>query len=133
MSPHSVCIYYIVGVDDCASQPCQNGGICTNEVHGHRCSCEPGDTGDECQTSEHIYFVRLGVRSLANASRARQFNPLNPPGVGWVNLFFYFFKVSVSICTCVPNLGTVRRERFLTIYNPLNPPGVGWVKMFYFV
>ena len=31
-------------------------------------------------------FVVLGVRSLANASRARQFNPLNPPGVGWVPL-----------------------------------------------
>ena len=31
-------------------------------------------------------FVILGVRSLANASRARQFNPLNPPGVGWVPL-----------------------------------------------
>ena len=29
---------------------------------------------------------QLGVRSLANASRARQFNPLNPPGVGWVPL-----------------------------------------------
>ena len=29
----------------------------------------------------------LGVRSLANASRARQFNPLNPPGVGWVKFF----------------------------------------------
>ena len=35
-------------------------------------------------------------------------NPLNPPGVGWVN-FFYFFKVRVSICTCVPNLGSFRR------------------------
>ena len=31
-------------------------------------------------------FKPLGVRSLANASRARQFNPLNPPGVGWVPL-----------------------------------------------
>ena len=35
-------------------------------------------------------------------------NPLNPPGVGWVN-FFYFFKVTVSIRTCVPNLGSFRR------------------------
>ena len=34
----------------------------------------------------HLYFLILGVRSLANASRARQFNPLNPPGVGWVPL-----------------------------------------------
>ena len=33
-----------------------------------------------------LHFLGLGVRSLANASRARQFNPLNPPGVGWVPL-----------------------------------------------
>ena len=34
-----------------------------------------------------MYIVMpLGVRSLANASRARQYNPLNPPGVGWVPL-----------------------------------------------
>ena len=38
-------------------------------------------------------FDILGVR-------ARQFNPLNPPGVGQ-----FFFKVRVSIRTCVPNLG----------------------------
>ena len=55
------------------------------------------------------------------------YNPLNPPGVGWVNLFF---EVRVSIRTCVPNLGAIRRERFVTIYNPLNPPGVGWVNFF---
>ena len=33
---------------------------------------------------------------------------LNPPGVGWVKLF-YFFKVRVSIRTCVQNLGAIRR------------------------
>ena len=33
-----------------------------------------------------IDLSELGVRSLANASRARQFSPLNPPGVGWVPL-----------------------------------------------
>ena len=33
-------------------------------------------------------LAKLGVRSLANASRARQFNPLNPPEVEWVNFFF---------------------------------------------
>ena len=45
-----------------------------------------------CRTAQsalHVmllsYYI-LGVRSLANASRARQFNPLNPPGVGWVPL-----------------------------------------------
>ena len=41
-------------------------------------SCEP--------SRDLLTFIKLGVRSLANASRARQFNPLNPPGVGWVPL-----------------------------------------------
>ena len=35
----------------------------------------------------------------------------------------------VSIRTCVPNLGAVRREIFVTIYNPLNPPWVWWVNI----
>ena len=35
-----------------------------------------------------IALITLGVRSLANASRARQFKPLNLPGVGWVNFFY---------------------------------------------
>ena len=40
----------------------------------------------------YVCLYELGVRSLANASRARQFNPLNPPGVGWVNFFIYFLR-----------------------------------------
>ena len=72
-------------------------------------------------------LLQLGVRSLANASRARQFNSLNPPGVGQI----FSFKVRVFIRTCVPNLDAVRRERFLTLDNPLNPPGVGWVNFFF--
>ena len=72
----------------------------------------------------HLFLVKLGVRSLANASRARQFNPQTP--LGWGGSIF--FEVRVYIRTCVPNLGAVRRKIFLTIDNPLNPPGVGWVK-----
>ena len=56
---------------------------------------------------------------------------LNPPGVGWVKIFI-FFKVRVSIRTCVQNLDAIRRERFLTIYNPLNPPPRGGVGQFFF-
>ena len=35
-------------------------------------------------------------------------NPLNPLGWGWVK-FFYPIKVRVSMGTCVPNLGAIRR------------------------
>ena len=35
---------------------------------------------------QNLFYYIIGVRSLANASRARQFNTLNPPWVGWVPL-----------------------------------------------
>ena len=43
---------------------------------------EPGRNPTYPCTFSH--FIKQGVRSLTNASRSRQFNPLNPPGVGWV-------------------------------------------------
>ena len=68
----------------------------------------------------HSWWSCVVVRSCGSArfaastavartnERTTSNNPLNPPGVGWVNLF-YFFKVRVSIRTCVPNLGSFRR------------------------
>ena len=47
--------------------------------------CHQHNYADRTYLEYEIYHL-LGVRSLANASRARQFNPLNPPGVGWVPL-----------------------------------------------
>ena len=44
----------------------------------------------KCEKTTNYSITLLGVRSLANASRARQFNPLNPPGMGWVILFYFF-------------------------------------------
>ena len=59
------------------------------------------------------------------------FNNRKPPKPPWGGVGQIFFKVRVSIRTCVPNLGAVRRERFLTIDNPLNTPGVGVGKIFF--
>ena len=50
-----------------------------------------------------------GQHCRGTNERTTSNNPLNLPGVGWVNLF-YFFKVRVSIRTCVPNLGSFRRS-----------------------
>ena len=44
------------------------------------------DNAVYCDAFSNNICIVLGVRSLANASGARQFNPLNPPGVGWVPL-----------------------------------------------
>ena len=36
-------------VDDCASNPCMNGGSCRDEVGTYVCSCPSGWTGDRCE------------------------------------------------------------------------------------
>ena len=38
----------IVDPDRCASNPCANGGTCTNSVSHFCCDCAAGFTGDTC-------------------------------------------------------------------------------------
>ena len=39
-----------VDVDECSSNPCQNGGSCTDAVNSYSCSCVAGYTGTTCET-----------------------------------------------------------------------------------
>ncbi|CAH1271145.1 CRB2 [Branchiostoma lanceolatum] len=39
-------------VDECASDPCQNGGTCEDEVNGYTCTCAEGYVGDHCETGK---------------------------------------------------------------------------------
>ncbi|XP_053398283.1 neurogenic locus Notch protein-like [Mercenaria mercenaria] len=38
-------------IDECDSDPCQNGGTCTDEVNQYTCICVPGYNGDECENN----------------------------------------------------------------------------------
>ena len=35
-------------IDDCSSNPCENGGTCVDGVNRYTCTCAPGFTGDTC-------------------------------------------------------------------------------------
>jgi hypothetical protein len=35
-------------VDDCSSNPCMNGGVCSNQMNGYTCLCPPEYTGVNC-------------------------------------------------------------------------------------
>ena len=37
-------------IDECASNPCQNGGTCADDVNRYDCTCEAGYTGTYCET-----------------------------------------------------------------------------------
>uniref|UniRef100_A0A3Q3WAJ4 Sushi, nidogen and EGF-like domain-containing protein 1 n=1 Tax=Mola mola TaxID=94237 RepID=A0A3Q3WAJ4_MOLML len=39
-------------VDECASDPCQNGGTCEDQVNGFLCHCPPGYAGTQCETTD---------------------------------------------------------------------------------
>ena len=42
-------------IDECASNPCQNGGTCADDVNRYDCTCEAGYTGADCETSRSTY------------------------------------------------------------------------------
>ena len=95
---------------------CVRGGACA-VVRGRACvvghawsvmrgrarSCAVG-RARSCRSAR---FAASTAMTRTN-ERTTYNNPLNPPGVGWVN-FFYPIKVRVSMGTCVPNLGAIRR------------------------
>ena len=41
-----------VDINECAGDPCLNGGTCTDGVNSYTCSCAAGFTGKDCETSE---------------------------------------------------------------------------------
>ena len=40
-------------VDECSSQPCLNGGVCTDAQAEYVCKCVPGYGGKNCDKGEH--------------------------------------------------------------------------------
>ena len=37
--------------NECISRPCQNEGVCTDELSAYTCACVPGWSGDNCETA----------------------------------------------------------------------------------
>ena len=39
----------IADFDECSSNPCQNGGVCTDDVNRYDCACLTGYEGTLCE------------------------------------------------------------------------------------
>ena len=46
---HLVFIHFLSpDIDECVSEPCQNGGTCTDGINSYSCTCLPGWAGPTC-------------------------------------------------------------------------------------
>ena len=45
-------------MNECSSNPCQNGGTCNDGVNGYTCACVPGYVGTECGTGMSTYLYK---------------------------------------------------------------------------
>ena len=60
-------INVIADVNECESNPCNNGGRCVDGVNGYSCNCTDGYVGLECETGEYIssiYFLSGNMNNL---------------------------------------------------------------------
>lgn len=41
-------ILFSIDINECLSQPCQNGGTCSDDINGYICTCLNGFAGANC-------------------------------------------------------------------------------------
>lgn len=49
-----------VNIDECESEPCQNGGSCEDKINGYTCTCSAGFLGESCNCGQcsHVFLSR---------------------------------------------------------------------------
>ena len=60
--------FYFADIDECASQPCLNGGACIDGIDGYTCNCPQGWAGTHCEIGRypnfggHVLFVHNSIK-----------------------------------------------------------------------
>ncbi|XP_041470036.1 fibropellin-1-like [Lytechinus variegatus] len=54
-----------IDINECESNPCQNGATCKDLVNKYRCHCFPGYMGHQCELDSSIAFLLKGKRIFA--------------------------------------------------------------------
>lgn len=56
-----VFFFSLTDVDDCQSEPCENGGTCIDKIDSFLCLCLPSYGGDMCEKgeSENTAYIHM--------------------------------------------------------------------------
>ena len=53
---------HLIDINDCASTPCMNEGICVDGINSFTCNCPHGFIGKDCSISMiFIMYLNLGI------------------------------------------------------------------------
>ena len=50
-------LFILIDIDECASDPCQNGATCVDGVNGYTCTCASGYTDTHCDAGMSSVFT----------------------------------------------------------------------------
>ena len=51
--------FLLIDIDECASNPCQNGGSCVDGINLYTCNCNAGYAGYNCEIGNCTYTITL--------------------------------------------------------------------------
>ena len=54
---------FVLDIDECSSQPCENDGTCNDEVNGYSCTCKAGYNGKTCSDSKYHLVIYCTSKS----------------------------------------------------------------------
>ena len=101
-------LIFLLDVNECESNPCQNGGTCGDEINSYNCSCLAGYSGLDCESGMYISVINLRASSVLSVCHTFH-------GEGYYNLYWvlrqingtFFIKVHshiTSLLICIDNL-----------------------------